>query len=222
MKKKITFLILITLLIVAATLNKEYYSLHQENLQQAASYLDITQTFAIDVNRSIIHWKGKKTLGKHTGTIALEKGIIEVKNGKIIKGSFIVDMQSIKNEDIEDPEMKQKLLGHLYSEDFFHIAKYPKALFMLTSVIQREGKKKYWIKGDLTIKGIKNEIHFPARIDLFEKKIEAESHFKIDRTLWNIHFGSGSFYDNLGDAMISDEIELTVKLLGKPLAFTSN
>lgn len=159
----------------------------------------------INVAESTIEWTGKKVLGSHNGTINLEKGYLEMNNGQLTGGMFVVDMTSITVTDLEG-EMKGKLEGHLKSDDFFGIANHPKSTLQITNV--EKTAEGYNITGDLTIKDTTESISFP----LMMKDGYAIANLTIDRTKYGVRYGSGSFFDNLGDNTISDNFELSVKL----------
>lgn len=127
-------------------------------------------------------------------------------------GSFEIDMQSIKNTDIENEEYNQKLVGHLKSDDFFGVEKYPKASFVIKEVDQKNASK-YHVKGDITIKGTTKSIEFPVEISMMDDKAVASASITIDRSEFDIRYGSGSFFDGLGDKMIYDDFTLDVTLV---------
>ena len=166
--------------------------------------------YKIDNQKSKITWIGKKVTGQHSGTINLSEGSFKVKGSKIAGGSFIIDMTSLK-----DGEANQKLEGHLKSDDFFSTDKNPTATFM-TSKIESTGGDQYVVKGNLTIKGITNEIEFPATIQVANGQINAKAKILVDRTKFDIKFRSGNFFENLGDKAIEDNFELNVDLVGSP------
>jgi polyisoprenoid-binding protein YceI len=115
-------------------------------------------------------------------------------------------MASIEVTDLEGT-WKDKLVGHLKSEDFFAVDKFPKANFEITSLNDK------LVVGVLTIKGISHEISFPAEVAVNGSKVNANGTATIDRTKWNIQYGSGQFFSNLGDNMISDEFEIRFELV---------
>jgi polyisoprenoid-binding protein YceI len=166
--------------------------------------------YKIDIQKSKITWIGKKVTGQHIGTINLAEGSFKVKGHKINGGSFIIDMTSLK-----DGEGNQKLEGHLKSDDFFSTDKNPTATFV-TSKIESKGSDQYVVKGNLTIKGVTNEIEFPATIQIVNGQINAKAKILVDRTKFDIKFRSGNFFENLGDKAIEDNFELNVDLVGSP------
>lgn len=161
----------------------------------------------VNVEESTIEWKGEKVTGSHNGTIKLKNGHLLIEDDEIVGGEFVMDMQSIKVTDLEG-EYKQKLEGHLKSEDFFGVEKYPTAKLVITDAAKKsEGK--YGIVGDLTIK----EDTHPITFDLtMVDEHTATTELTIDRSKYNVRYGSGSFFDNLGDKTIYDNFDLDVTL----------
>jgi polyisoprenoid-binding protein YceI len=170
-------------------------------------------TYKINTAASSIGWVGKKVTGQHNGTVKVADGSLEVTNGKITGGEFTIDMNSIVCEDLKDASTNAKLIGHLKSDDFFAVAKHPTAIFKIKNAFPgavKNGKQSYKIVGNLTIKGITKHVEFDAQTQTKGNQIMATAAFKIDRSKWDIRYGSGSFFDELGDKMIYDDIELTV------------
>ncbi|MCX7632079.1 MAG: YceI family protein [Turneriella sp.] len=160
--------------------------------------------FKIDTEASVIKWIGTKVTGKHEGTVKLKSGSVFVKDGKIVAGKFVADMQTIDNTDLKG-EYYQKLLKHLKSEDFFEVAKFPESVFEISSVEKTDAG--YTIKGNLTMKGITHGITFNANIE-WDKKTpkSATANFNFDRKKWGI------VYPGKPDDLISDTVNLALDL----------
>ena len=171
--------------------------------------------FNVDTEHSTITWKGSKKVGEsHNGTLQLSEGSLALEGDKLKGGSFVIDMNSIKNIDIEDAVDNKKLIGHLHSPDFFDVANHPTAKFEITEVIEEVGMD--LIKGNLTIKGITKNIQVPATTTVADDGATFKSMtFTIDRTEWDIKYSSGKFFDNLKDKVINDEIEFTIDIKAK-------
>ena len=165
------------------------------------------QTKKIDAAKSTINWVGKKVTGQHSGTIAIKSGALVFKKGKLAGGTFVVNMASINTTDLKAGEGKEDLDGHLKSPDFFGTEKFPTSTLVFKKLATKAGGV-YAITADLTIKGITKPITF----DLATTANSATSIFKINRTLYDIKYGSGSFFENLGDKTIADDFELTIAL----------
>jgi len=179
----------------------------------------MSQNYQVDNANSQVKWTGEKILGKHYGTINIKVGSLMMKNNKMT-GVFDIDMNTIVSEDLKgDKASFDKLIGHLKSDDFFSVAKNPTATFNLRKADKYNPRKgenfNYMLTGDLTIKGITNEIRFPAKIELNDKNLIANADFTIDRTKWNVRYGSGSFFDNLGDKAIYDDIKFELLIKAK-------
>ena len=160
----------------------------------------------VKANESTVAWKAYKVTGSHTGTVDLKSGGLVFDNGILKGGEFIVDMTSITCTDLEG-EYKQKLEGHLKSDDFFSVASYETAKLVFTNS-KPSGKNSYEVTGKLTIKGITK----PVTFDVSVYGSKATATLKIDRAQYDVRFGSGSFFDNLGDKTIYDEFDLVVDL----------
>ena len=166
------------------------------------------RTTSINVEKSVINWKGYKVLGSHTGTIQVKSGNLDWEDDKLIGGSFEIDMNTIACTDLEG-EYAGKLVGHLKSDDFFGAAKYPMAKFEITNVVSRGKTGDYKVMGNLTIKESTQPVSFNAMV----KDGMASGKMTIDRSKFNVRYGSGSFFDNLGDNTIYDEFDIEVNLV---------
>ena len=184
------------------------------------SILTAADTLQVDMENSQIKWIGRKVTGEHSGTLNLSGGWVVLDKHSINSGKFIFDMASISNTDIESPEWKQKLEDHLKSEDFFHTDSFPHAILEIKghqSLIIENSKKSDQILADLTIRGITHEIKFPFDLTQSQNNFNAEGSVDIDRTLYNIQYKSGKFFDELGDKLIYDNftVQFMVQTKGK-------
>jgi polyisoprenoid-binding protein YceI len=169
-------------------------------------------TYTMDSQKTTATWLATKVTGQHSGTISVAKGTLTGDGKTITGGTFELDMNSIANTDLTDAGYRQKLEGHIKSEDFFNVAKFPTALFNITSVVLKSGSD-YTVTGKLTIKGISNEITFPAIIKLDGKAVVAIAKITVDRTKFDIKYGSKNFIEGIGDKAISDNFDLNVNLV---------
>ena len=160
----------------------------------------------IKVENSKVIWKGYKVTGSHQGTIALQSGNLTFEADKLVGGEFVINMTTITNTDLEG-DYKGKLEGHLKSDDFFGVTTFPTATLVFKDV-KSTGKNSYAVTGDLTIKGITNPVSFD--ISIYGSKATAS--VKIDRTKFDVRYGSTSFFDNLKDKAIYDEFDLVTDL----------
>lgn len=175
----------------------------------AATTLTATaQNKKINVEKSKITWVGKKVTGQHDGTINFGSGTLVFDGKKLKGGYFEVNMTSISVTDLEAGKGKEKLEGHLKADDFFGVDKFATSTLEFKKIAAK-GSDIYTVTADLTIKGKT----LPVTFDLAIGNGTARTAFKIDRTKYDIKYGSGSFFDNLGDKAIDDNFELTVSLV---------
>lgn len=160
----------------------------------------------VNVKESNITWKGHKVTGSHEGTISLASGSLEFEGATLVGGAFQIDMTSITNTDMQG-EYSDKLVGHLKSDDFFGVAKFPSANLKFTKV-KASDSGSYNVTGDLTVKGQTHPIAFTLTIN----GNSASTSLKVDRTKYGVKYGSASFFDNLKDKAIYDEFDLDVAL----------
>ncbi len=161
------------------------------------------------VSESTAEWTGYKTGGQHNGIIEIKEGYLVVDNNMIVSGNFTIEMNSIK---ILDGDNK-KLLKHIKSDDFFDVEKFQIATFVISGSSVEEDKM--MVKGDLTIKGITEEIEFLASFAKNEKGqlvLESET-FKVDRTKFNITYKSKTVFNKLKDKFIYDKFDMKIKVV---------
>lgn len=169
----------------------------------------------VDIEKSEITWTGKKVTGSHNGTIQLKEGSLMMEADMLKGGSFTIDMTSIKNLDMAGKDGAGKLEGHLKSADFFNVAEYPNAILEISEVVHRGTPGSFKVVGDLTIKGITKPIKFNTQISTEGGMTVATADITVDRSEYDVRYGSGSFFDNLGDKTIYDEFDLNVELVLK-------
>ncbi len=160
----------------------------------------------VKTDASKVTWKAYKVTGSHTGTIDLKSGALIFDGDKLTGGEFVVDMPTLISTDLEG-DSKGKLEGHLKSDDFFGVDNHAASNLVFTNV-SSSGKNSYEVTGDLTIKGITKAVTFD--VSIYGSKATAT--LKVDRTNYGVKYGSGSFFENLGDKTIYDEFDLVVDL----------
>jgi polyisoprenoid-binding protein YceI len=182
--------------------------------------LIVTNSFAaskkVDVNikKSTVEWHGKKVTGAHYGNVSIKSGSLKMNEGQLVGGEFVIDMTTLTCTDIGSKEYNQKFINHLNSDDFFSVKKHSTAKLVITE--SRLGKGGHFdVFGDLTIKGITKPVIFRANVSNKNKLILADAEIKFNRTHYGIKYGSGSFFSDLGDKMIYDDVVLKVKLQTK-------
>lgn len=161
----------------------------------------------VDPAGSKVVYVGKKVTGQHTGEVKVAGGYLTFEKDALKGGEIEVDMTSINNTDIADAEYKKKFVDHMHSPDFFDTAASKTAKVVIKSVKKTKGDN-YKINGDLTIKGKTS----PVTFDAVANKEKATANVVFDRTKYDIKYGSGKFFQGLGDKMITDDVQLTVDL----------
>ena len=200
MKKLFTFL----MLIVLASCNTNP---NQTSNQQAQGVATADNVYNIDNTQSQITWTGREvSTSYHYGTLDFVSGNFEISNGVIVNGEFIVDMSTINNQDMEG-DSKARLEGHLKSDDFFSVESYPTAAISInSSELISDGK---WnVSADLSIKGFTHPVNF----EMISSEDGWSANLVFDRSKYDVRFRSGSFFENLGDKLIYDDIELSINL----------
>ena len=190
-----------------------------EEAKEVATANAEAMEYAVDTTASEIAWEGNKPTGTHTGTIQLKNGTFKANDSIIESGTFVISMTSINVTDLEGDD-KTNLESHLKGTvegkegDFFNVNQFPEATFEVTGINTVNGKT--MLQGNLTMKEETKNIEFPVMINQTEEAIEITSEpFAIDRTEWNVNYGSKSVFDGLGDKFINDDIILTLNLKAK-------
>jgi len=170
--------------------------------------------FKIQKSSSTVNWTGKKVLGLHTGSINIANGFIEMTDNRIGRGEVNIDMSSIVVTDIDDKKNHDDFLAHLKNDDFFSVDKFHHAKLMVSGS-ERTEENKLKVEGILTIKDISHPISFIASVEIFTDYLHSLGEIVIDRTQYNIRYGSGKFLQNLGDNLIYDDFVLQFKLVAQ-------
>jgi polyisoprenoid-binding protein YceI len=170
--------------------------------------------FEIQKESSTVNWTGKKVLGLHTGTIGIAKGFINFSLAEINGGEISIDMTSLKITDINDTTTHADFKNHLWNDDFFSIDLFPTSHLKINRG-ETLANNEYALSGQLTIKDITHPVAFRAKIEILTDFLYSTGEIVIDRTLYNIRYGSGKFITNLGDKLIYDEFVLQFKLIGQ-------
>lgn len=181
-------------------------------------------TMSVDAANSKVMWEGTKPTGSHNGTVNVSDGSVSVKDGKVTGGSFTLDMNSITCLDLEG-DSKAGLEGHLKGtaeaekdDHFFNVKKYPTAKFEITKVTGLAGNDaaNSLVYGNLTMKDVTKQVSFKANITTGDGMVNVSApKFTIDRTQWNVTYGSKSIFDDLKDKFVNDEIGLSIELAAR-------
>ncbi|QTD38703.1 YceI family protein [Polaribacter batillariae] len=209
--KKIILSIVVAASVLTACKNKKEKVEVKEAVKVEVNAADLNN---VNTEASVISWKGTKPTGAHDGTVALKSGGLVVEDGELKNGVFVIDMTTIKNEDMKGSEGAGKLEGHLSSPDFFDVAKYPTSKFVITSVKENEGKLA--VTGNLTLKDITKSITIPATISTEGNITTFKSEtFNVDRTDFGVTYKSKKIDAALKDKFIDDIMELQFTVVTK-------
>ena len=210
MKKIILSLVVVAALLTSCKENKK----DKVEAKEAVKVAVVAALDNVDVDSSVITWKGAKSTGDaHDGTILLKGGSLNLEEGKLTGGSFVIEMATMKNLDL-DAESGAKLVGHLSAPDFFDVATYATAKFVITNVEETDNNLS--VTGNLTVKDITKSITIPATLVTKGNVNTFKSEkFNVDRTDFNIKYASKKFFDNLKDKFINDMIEFSFSVSTK-------
>jgi len=171
--------------------------------------------YSVIIDETELSWIGKELSTKiHTGTLNLSKGLIQVDNDKTITGNVTINMSTINVTDLQG-RAKEMLEGHLRSADFFEVENFPEATISFKSKSFNKLKNQINFEGELTIKNISNPILFNATLLESSPYLKAKAMLSFDRSKYNVRFRSGSFFENLGDKLILDDIAVNITLVTK-------
>ncbi len=174
----------------------------------------LSEKYNIDAEESKVYWVGRKISGQHHGVINIKNGYIDIIENSIVGGEIIIDMKSIEVLDMSD-KYNKKLEAHLKNSDFFDVDKFSEASFKIKETYDFLIIDNIAFEGELTIKN-KNIISFvPAVVSIDNNRAEAIGVVDIDRTLFGITYGSGSFFEDLADRAIDDKFTLKFKIIAR-------
>ena len=172
-------------------------------------------SYTIDVTSSEVRWVGKKVTGQHSGTVQIKEGVIDLKKGRIVGGTILIDMNTIACSDITGGS-KLRLENHLKSADFFSVKEFPTSSFIITRA-EQVSDYEYHVMGEITIKGVTEVVEFPLVLEITEDQVKGSCSLVIDRSKFGVKYRSKSYFDieDLGDKLIYDDFELVVTFVAK-------
>lgn len=172
-------------------------------------------TYAVNTSESTVVWTGSKPVGaSHSGFVDVQAGELVIEEGALVSGQFTLDMQTIRTTDDMAQGMIDRLEGHLKSDDFFGVETYPTTTIELKSA-EKTGDNTYTVIADLTIKETTEEIVFEATVEETDDSITATTDIVFDRAAFDVQYNSGSFFSDLGDDLINDEVEIVVTIVAQ-------
>jgi len=158
------------------------------------------------LKNSSVSWVGTKVTGSHEGTVNLKSAFLSFDNDILVGGSFVIDMETIICTDLSG-KGKAGLEGHLKSDDFFDVEKYPTAHLDIIDIKKGLGED-YKVVANITIKGLTKKISFGAIVN----NDTAKAKIIVDRTEFGIIYKSGNFFKDLADKAIYDDFEMLIHL----------
>lgn len=218
--KKFLFLLLITGVFAACknTPKGEMAEVSQaaEEVSQAGS----GSIFNVDLESSVLNYEGSKPTGKHFGTVNFKSGMFTFDGGMVTSGSVVFDMNTIDDKSVTG-DSKEKLDGHLKSNDFFDVENFPEARFEFISMnaVDNPGEGfTHTLNGNMTIKGITHQLSFRVNMEDSGDRIIIEApQFVFDRTIFDIKYNSGKFFSDLKDRLIYDDIGISFKIVASKI-----
>ncbi len=179
---------------------------------------DANGRFVADLSRSVIRWTGRNLANHHEGTLQISAGELLLENGALKSAFFEIDMNSIACADLKDEKLNALLIAHLKDDDFFGVAAHPTARFEVRTAeplaVEGPDRPNVRVGGELTLKGVVQPLDFDATIALTDSgELAAQAFFVIDRTRWGVLYGSPQFFTRLGGHLVSDEIQLHLKIV---------
>lgn len=225
MKGFTVFIVLVALVIVGFLVfrNSKSSPTTQDQISDSALSDISTKDENIDgskefnLEKSEANWTGSKkliTTWIDKGTIKIKSGNALFDNGALVGGMVVFDMKSIVAVSTGKGDGQDKLSEHLRSDDFFGVEKYPEAKFVITSAEHVAGDT-YMLTGDLTVKQTTAPATFPVEVVTTNGIVAIEGTATIDRTIYDVRFGSEKFFEGLGDNIVNDEFTLNFKVVTK-------
>ena len=167
----------------------------------------LAQEYSLNTSSSELKWTGTELTTKiHYGSIDFKSGTITLSEGQPVSGKFVVNMTTLKNEDLPEA-YRGRLEGHLNSDDFFSVDKFSEAILEINGS-NKLSSGSFDVNGNLTIKGITEPINF----SMSTSDDHWVANLTFDRSKYNVRFRSGTFFENLGDKLIYDDIVIETKL----------
>ena len=187
--------------------------LQKASLEVNNTTIQNADTLWVDKLGSNIQWIGRKVTGEHSGHIEVAGGFIVHADGKLTSGEILMNIQSITVDDIEDLKWNQKLVDHLKNDDFFNSEKYPTAKFVFTK-FKGKGADTH-VGGNITIRDKTVPTNLVINVVVDADSSYSTGTINIDRSLFGVKYGSGKFFEGLGDKMIMDEFTLNFKVIAR-------
>ncbi len=170
----------------------------------AASPIDLKSAgnaLAVTPENSKIEFTGSKVTGKHDGGFKSFKGVIDLvgERPEASKVAVDIDVKSVWTD-------TDGLTKHLQTADFFDVENFGTAMFTSTKIEPAGSVGNYNVTGDLTLRGEKKSVTFPAVINVSPEEVTVKSEFSINRKNFNI------MYAGKADDLIRDDVVVRLDL----------
>ncbi|UIJ37679.1 YceI family protein [Desulfobaculum bizertense] len=190
-----------------------------ERIPKEEGLLLFNGQYELSRSQSLIHWAGRNAKSVHTGTLRASRGQIDVRDGGLT-GSFTIPLNTMRNTDLEDESLKNLLILHLLSDDFFFADEFPEARYHISGASPVEGASpgmpNYEIRGELELRGERLPLPLLATVsNLEERNVSIAANFDFDRTQWGVVYGSGRLFARLGYHLVFDLISIDLHVLMK-------
>jgi len=227
MKKGIFAVLVVIALVIIGTLivkgGKSEKTLEQSVQDQStvtdSSKMELASgSFELDTETATVQWEGRKTLIEgyvDRGTLSVQESELTANEDGLSSGSILFNMDSIKTVSTGVGGGQAGLDKHLKSADFFDVAQFPTATFEITGSEKTEVEHMYNVSGNLTMKGVTESVTIPMELFMSENGLRLIATANLDRTKWNVVYGSGSFFDNLANNVIDDMFAISFDLVAK-------
>lgn len=185
----------------------------EESSTEAETLTGEPATYTVDAETSELIWTGSNIVGhEQMGNIAISQGMLEFVGTTLTGGNVTIDMATMSSTSMSGDDANE-LIGHLMSDDFFAVPTYPTSELTFKSAQPTDVVDQYLVTADLTIRENTDELIFIADVTVEDGMIMATADIEFDRTQWGVIYGSGSFFDGLGDRVIRDEVTVQVTLV---------
>jgi polyisoprenoid-binding protein YceI/rhodanese-related sulfurtransferase len=186
--------------------------------EEAPSPAPLHGLVPLDLAESRVEWTGRNLLNRHRGSVALKQGFLEFESGRLVGGECVADLRQIRCSDITDAPMNRLLVAHLESDDFFDVARFPEAHFRIHRAEPIEGRgpgsPNLRVIGEMQLKGITAPLTLEAAAGwTSDGRPAAQALVPFDRTLWNVIYGSGRLFRELGGHLVNDLVELELRIV---------
>jgi polyisoprenoid-binding protein YceI len=184
-----------------------------EQVETTPAPTGATGVYAVQTDASNVKWEGNMlavggvSLYGHYGNVAVSKGELTLNDGKVQNGMVVIDMTTIKpmDEGYQDVDggRATDLVGHLSSPDFFNVAEYPTAEFVVKEHTEAG------LVGTLTVRGIsQEEVIENVTIDEVDGKLTASGKLTFDRQQFDAKFAMP-----VADKILSDDVVLNITVV---------